>query len=1529
MKIKPIVIMIAMAIAGCKHDYIPNTNDSLNPDLPNVGGDITQGQLPDIGVDDPIIISRLSLDGNLVFGQSVLCNEQSANEFSVEQKGQVVCKLNDQILATFIAPFDAMPADVNTLKNATGLERSSTIEVLKLTEADEYKESKQRQSNVQTLIKSMGAIHGKNIDLAFASSRDALTFNNYLSNNLDMPTAEFRELISEKVSNDNQVDKQPTTHVPDIPPAVTPGASSDLNGNFVSANAEENLVYKPTEVILSQGYLRDSQGRPVNGIAYFSNHSRGVTGIGKNGQSLGDGSFEFSWGDSISFGIDTFELGNIRGNANYFKLNELAEGNEGKNIESLVLRYASISGDVVSLPDKVTQAFAQYPNVVNEAISLSLSNHDVELEVGGGKTQIVKGEFEQQFSQGIAAEIDQILKPSRAQLFTAQVEPRSAIDQEASRILADVQKLWGATSDAQQNGWKKVERFHVFHDTTNFYGSTGNARGQAAINISNTAFPVLMARNDNNYWIDFGKPKAWNPQDLAYITEAPATVKLEKVDGETASFNLPFISVGDLGSGKVMVLGNARYNSVLVCPNGFSWNGGKNEENQCVVSSDSDDMGNFFSNVLLYLTGKSGSELTVGTNIPHVYFVRKGHYELGVQAPFVLDKKFAAQTVQLDHFSGLDPETMPVLILNGYEYHGVTGGNQFAMSADTTAPKLTQDDVTALIDYVGRGGNVLIMETIINRTNSGQFDRLLDSAGIAFGMGTSVVGDGNGPSAGYEDRVRNQRQHGIWVLERYAAVDGENGVAPTLPYTIKEDGSVEWRFIVEGKPDDKPTLEMAKWTELDSEGKPIEHVAFIDESSHWEKDEKGKVIYDASGAPILDQASLAAAKQKILNAFVTSSGELAYPECSNGGFNYEIHCLEYRPGNGIPTSGGMHRPFYTKLNLGEQEAKAMIKAANLGTHIEALYQHERYFRTKGKQGERLNSVDLNRIYQNMTVWLWNDLDYRYESEHDDELGFKRFTEYLNCYTSDQAGGNTQCPTDLKLALHEMGMVYAEGEYAGQMNPSYPLNYMEKPLTRLMLGRSYWDLDVKVDIRAFPGEASQGSGGGAITLDMRNQTTAWFAGNRQPTGQWAVAQQEFTVTVSGEASPVTITVALADDLTGREKHELGLNRPPRMSKSFVIGGGEPTSQTFTAPYGGLIYARGGDSQEVTLTFTGTVDAPLYQNGVWKNGLDSAAPIGEVVSNSFVFTAPKANLNASGYKGGIGQFAQDLDRFASDLNDFYARDEGVEGQRNRKATGDSNPNNRHHFVNDVAISVGAAHSGYPVMKAGFNAKSQKIDITPLNNWLLWHEVGHNAAEAPFNVEGATEVMNNLLALYMQDLHLGKMIRVEQDIRIAPQFVKAEEGHAWGAGGAGERLVMFAQLKEWAEREFQIEDWYQGEVPSYYSAKDGVKGWNLFKLMHRLTRNADDGIMNLQGENLCQVKGLGKSDQLMLCASYAAQTDLTEFFKAWNPGTKAFIYPNDPKPHYEGGVTQQGINRVKAMDYRQPSRDPMTINQLTQYQ
>ena len=41
----------------------------------------------------------------------------------------------------------------------------------------------------------------------------------------------------------------------------------------------------------------------------------------------------------------------------------------------------------------------------------------------------------------------------------------------------------------------------------------------------------------------------------------------------------------------------------------------------------------------------------------------------------------------------------------------------------------------------------------------------------------------------------------------------------------------------------------------------------------------------------------------------------------------------------------------------------------------------------------------NVYTENMSVWLWNETKYRYEEGKEDELGFKTFTEFLNCYTN--------------------------------------------------------------------------------------------------------------------------------------------------------------------------------------------------------------------------------------------------------------------------------------------------------------------------------------------------------------------------------------------------------------------------------------------------------------------------------------------------------------------------------------------------
>lgn len=336
--------------------------------------------------------------------------------------------------------------------------------------------------------------------------------------------------------------------------------------------------------------------------------------------------------------------------------------------------------------------------------------------------------------------------------------------------------------------------------------------------------------------------------------------------------------------------------------------------------------------------------------------------------------------------------------------------------------------------------------------------------------------------------------------------------------------------------------------------------------------------------------------------------------------------------------------------------------------------------------------------------MWNDNAYRFESGVQDELGFKQAVQFLNCYTDGKHQADTeeaQCPVDLKASLVANEMIHSEGELAGQLNPSYPLNYMEKPLTRIMLGRSYWDHDIVVDTTLYPGRTMAASTTETVSVVTTGQAVAYSAGNNQSTGLWAPQLQEVTIS---DGVPARITVMMADDLTGKPNHETSLKRPPRMQTTYAYDG---SSLTFKSPYGGLIYIQpkennGGEAQ---FSVSGVIKAAWWKEGQWLNSVEGAqAPIAEVDTGSFIYTTPVKNLQSTD----LHQFAKEMNRFADAASDFYGRDEEQVGGLHRRFTYADLEAFRHRFVNDVQISIGAAHSGYPVMNSSFNPDRTTIRL-----------------------------------------------------------------------------------------------------------------------------------------------------------------------------------------------------------------------------
>nr|WP_086938001.1 SslE/AcfD family lipoprotein zinc metalloprotease [Thaumasiovibrio occultus] len=1452
--------MIALALSGCNTEaWIPNEKPTSPPSIP------TPEPTPD---PEPVVYaSKLTASGKIISGD-VVCNGQpldTTTEFNVEEETHFSCQFDSITLGEFEAPTYSKDKPFNGLFDLASLHTENATKVL------------------------------QSIDTCDAANEicldefDSIDIADIYQKLNDNDAVEAFLNVKEEEATD-EVDKAPSSHVDnDLAPVVS-GGDNDLNDDFVSITAESTLEYKPSadSQVLSEGILRDANGKPIAGVDYFSANSRGTTD--------NDGKFDYLWGDEITFGIDTFTFGSVKGNQVDYKLTDVSDNKVVKaNIQTLLERYGRYEGNTLNISDNVHNVFSGYPNVINELINLNLPNGGL-LDNG----MPIPNEFTAQFEQGLTAEIDAALKP--AFYIFDNIEMYSTFSDTY-------------VTDALNDIFKGVNTFHVFNDNQAFYSATGYTRAMRALNMSNRAFPVMMPRSDINRRIGFGEPQAWTREGKPHVTVDPARPKFAMppvplVTSDTATYGFPFVTNGEIGAGNVVFMGNSLYPSILSCPDNYWANSHRelsvdSDNKLCVTPnvtaddprSDNGNMQRFFTNLFNWLSPEA---TTIGTNITtgRMAVANVSH---GLAYDFFIADSYGFNNVQsydYNQFTGITPESVPLLVLQAYEPKVLGDGQTSRFIADLEQPKLSTDDITALIHYLNQGGSIVFMDAI-EAVNPEPIGRLADAAGISLGgQNVAVTNQSNCGSSyychgpGVKPNVHVETQHDMVVIERFDDLDGD-----TPLYTVDEDGKVTWA----------PPSAMV--------GKEL----YVPKYEVTTTNNKGEVVTTEQFAQIFvsSERSKQYAIEQLQREFPGT------PVCTDD-YPYEFNCIEFRPGHQRIQRGNYGRPDFDRYDV---DVPSMIKAANLGTAIESMAQHEIYYRTGGTQGTRLSVGDLNQTYDNLSVWLWNDNQYEYDDKVQDELGFETLVNYLNCYTQDvHQGGVDQCPTEMMNKLVEVGMIHGadEGELAGYMNPSYPLNYMEKPLTRLMLGRSFWDYDIKVDTTQYPSRPTSASTSATVDIITTGNKVSFSAGNMQSTGLWA--KQHELVTVDGDVN-ANIVVMLADDLTGKPQHETNLNRPPRMQMSFKHTAGTPTE--VIVPYGGLIYvqphAQLAGNGIATFSFSNVVEAALWQDGNWSIAPDQTqVQIAEIDTGHFVYTTALNNVKAY-TPAQIDTFNAAMNRFANAASDFYGRDETSAQGDHRRFTYAELYGFRHRFVNDVQISIGAAHSGYPVMSSSYNNSRNTIPTNAMDDWLLWHEAGHNLAAAPFSATGSTEVTNNILALYMQELEgrndNPQMDRIRTDIQKAPRWLAENEGHAWSHGDAGMRLVMFGQLKIWAEDHFDINTWYpEEEIPAIYSAD---QGWNLFKLAHRKARGDAQGD---SGKNYCSAAatGLSGGDLMMVCTSYLTGANLGEFFDQWNVGESSSTSALGTVS-YSGGISDKGRQVLAEMGLRKPAVSPLSIKAL----
>ena len=343
---------------------------------------------------------------------------------------------------------------------------------------------------------------------------------------------------------------------------------------------------------------------------------------------------------------------------------------------------------------------------------------------------------------------------------------------------------------------------------------------------------------------------------------------------------------------------------------------------------------------------------------------------------------------------------------------------------------------------------------------------------------------------------------------------------------------------------------------------------------------------------------------------------------------------------------------------------------------------------------------------------------------------------------------------------------------------------------------------------------------------------------QSTGLYAPAGE--VITAASEARGWEVRIgAHKDKLWHKDKW----SRWPEITMQRPIGAEAETQ--LASPFGGLIYlVPTAKAERITTGFVinGAVEAPFFDldneesRADWKRRRNAPAPWGELACDGVVLTLPAGALRTL-------EDPTELMSFWSSAMACYPELLGEP----------LHPTGRpERLVEDLQISAGWMHSGYPVMTHGADDKdhSAAADLAKLEaegNWGYFHEFGHNAQGPEWTFQGTTEVTCNLFSLFLGERMAGiepweNTWLVKQRGQLAPYLEAGADFEQWKKK-PGLALLSYALV----QREFGWEP-FASAIASYNDGGPAPKN------------DADE------------------RDQWMIRLSRAIDRDLGPYFQAW---------------------------------------------------
>jgi len=1004
-----------------------------------------------------------------------------------------------------------------------------------------------------------------------------------------------------------------------------------------------------------------------------------------------------------------------------------------------------------------------------------------------------------------------------------------------------------------------VREFHIFRIQFSMWSGMDTF---TTLVTGQNGFPVFSARSDKDpKYTDYPIDYAHNTLKRYRPVRPPKSAlqyytdnNIELGDANTSTYSAPIVAGGTIGKGRVLVMGSHLYDSILVNPRNYSHNANNSDTTS---TPDSPDMENFFHNTLAWLTEQNPNESLRYSKTGDAIKVLSNKNKASFVKAYMNGTNFVPFKIHSNFniVSSENPKYIP------------TWREAFdsGLLSPEKYPLIILEDFQMRTSFTSYSKPNEEVDGTVRRTAMDEVELLIDY--IRQGGGVLIM---ESPEFADELEVTETASNEILKKAGITTYFANNKSKVRLLPNKNEAGGVG-RY-------DMCVADYIGHTDLQR------RLAMDDYSNVPTTLEGLKTLLEQNNKLSYLEEVLSGRKRNIFKEG-NSTTQLTSTDCGTVEVTLEDGNKSNIQTNLVRGDGILEQHQYDRYAKYPIDLNFVQAQGDMGGSMNTLLAHE-------LKTNLLSSTDLNREYTNMSALLLNDAVFTGDK-------FASLNEMMNKYKS---GGS---------------FVNSNGEfYPGfSFTTKDVLDFREKPVTRIMVERAFYDKTLKYDPSEFPGQSSSTGSEKTATIFLKRNTNyqKWYAGNMQSTGLYAPAHQDITITLPAgvDATKMQLQIGVGDNVGGIFRHEINLKRPPKYVKKYKFTSGN--SLTVQHPYGGLIFLKSFDSSvesnaTATINFSGVQSSVRFVLGEttatdWENIKTSPAPKAELESHHYIVTVPKANMATLSFDE-VTRIAQEFDTMAENAYDFYGYDQNCSipftEHTPPSCSNDKKLAHKNREVFDPHISIGSGHSGYPIMVMNWKPSNTSFPQDASNSFLIWHEMGHNMVESWLGIAGATEVANNVMAGYQQK-QFGRTQK-----SIANVGIILAKQQPWADGGNAGRLMMFNQLPRWIDAHYLTEfktnntKYYEdnGSVKAQYPFLDG-DGFDVYKILHREAR--DRTAENDKYDVCMKQLGKTKTDMLALCTSAILELNTKDWLTAWKAGVVGIGAVNGVNIYSsEGGLT-----------------------------